>query len=77
MLVKITLVNQRRPKRDRNLRINNKIFKDVEVGRKIRSIWASNPAGCGALDKLRGKIIETSMYLHAKTENRISKSKER
>ena len=38
MPIKITLVNQRRPKRDCNLRINIKLFEDVEVGRKIRSI---------------------------------------
>ena len=57
--------------------INIKLFEDAEVERKIRSIWASNPAGCGALDKLRGKIIETSMSFHAETKNRIAKSKER
>ena len=39
--------------------------------RKIRSIWESNPTDCGALDKIRGKIIETSMYLHEDTKNRI------
>ena len=77
MSVRITLVNQRRPKRNCNLRINCKPFEDAEVGRKIRSIWASNPVDCCALDKLRGKIIETSMYLHANTKNRIVKSKER
>ena len=47
------------------------------MGRKIRSIWESNPVGCGALYKLRGKIIETSMYLHEETKNRIVRSKER
>ena len=36
MSVMITLVNQRRKKRDCNLRINSKCFEDVEVGRKIR-----------------------------------------
>ena len=77
MPVQITLVNQRRPKRDRNLRINSKLFEDAEVGRKIRSIWASKPAGCGALETLSGKIIETSLYLHVETKNRIAKSKER
>ena len=54
MPVQITLVNQRRPKRDRNLRINSKLFEDADVGRKIRSIWASKPAGCGALETLSG-----------------------
>ena len=52
MPVQITLVNQRRPKRDRNQRINTKLFEDAKVGRKIRSIWASKPAGCGALETL-------------------------
>ena len=47
------------------------------MGRKIRSIWESNPVGCGALYKLRGKIIETSMYLHEETKNRIVRSKQR
>ena len=47
------------------------------MGRKIRSIWASKPAGCGALETLSGKIIETSLYLHVETKNRIAKSKER
>ena len=47
------------------------------MGRKVRSIWASKPAGCGALETLSGKIIETSMYLHVEIENRITKSKER
>ena len=38
MLVKITLVNQRRPTRDCNLRINRKRFKDAEVLTRIQSI---------------------------------------
>ena len=62
---------------DCNLRISSKLFEDVEVGRKIRSIWENNLAGCGAMDNLRGKIIETSMYLHEETKNRIVRSKER
>ena len=77
MSVTITLVNQRRKKRDCNLRISSKLFEDVEVGRKIRSIWENNLAGCGAMDNLRGNIIETSMYLHEETKNRIVRSKER
>ena len=77
MPVTITLGNQRRKKRDCNLRISSKLFEDVEVGRKIRSIWENNLAGCGAMDNLRGKIIETSMYLHEETKNRIVRSKER
>ena len=52
MLVTIMLVNQRRKKRDYNLRINSKFFEDVEMGRKIRSIWENNLVGCGALDNL-------------------------
>ena len=60
------------------MRIRSKIFEDAEVGRKIRSIWENNPASCGALDNLRGKIIETSMYLHEETKiNRIVRTKER
>ena len=74
--VKITLVNKRGKKRDCNLRIISKIFEDAEVGRKIRSIWENNLAGCGTMDSLRGKIIETSMYLHEETKNRIVRSKE-
>ena len=77
MLVTITLVNQRRKNLDCNLRISSKLFEDVEVGRKIRSIWENNLAGCGTMDSLRGKIIETSMYLHEETKNRIVRSKER
>ena len=77
MPILITLVNQRRPKRDRNLRINSKLFEDAEVGRNIRSIWASKPAGCGALETLSGKIIETSLYFHVEIKNRIAYSKER
>ena len=44
--------------------------------RKIRSIWESNLARGSADDKLLGKIIETSTYLHIKTKNRIVRSKE-
>ena len=46
------------------------------MGRNIRSIWESNSTGCGALDKLRGKIIETSMYFHVESKNRIVRTKE-
>ena len=52
MPVQITLVNQRWPNRDRNMRINSKLFEDAEVGSKIRCIWATKPAGCGALESL-------------------------
>ena len=45
MLVKITLVRQRRPARECNLRINRNLFEDEEVRRKIRSIWESNLVG--------------------------------
>ena len=76
MPVKITLEMQRRPPRDCNVRINKKLFEDVEVSRNIRRIWESNSVGCGALDKLRGKIIETSTYLHKATKSRITRSNE-
>ena len=77
MPVSITLVTQRLNKRDCNLRISNKLFEDVEVRSKIRSIWENNLAGCGALDNLQGKMIETSKYLHEETKNRLERSKER
>ena len=76
MPVKITLETQRRPARDCNVRINKKLFEDAEVSRNIRRIWESNSVGCGAIDKLRGKIIETSTYLHRATKSRIVRSKE-
>ena len=76
MLVKLTLVRQRRPARECNLRISRKLFDDEEVRRKIRSIWERNLVGGGAIDQLQGKIIETTRYLHIETKNRISRSKE-
>ena len=76
MPVKITLVRQRRPARECNLRISRKLFDDEEVRRKIRSIWERNLVGGGAIDQLQGKIIETTRYLHIETKNRISRSKE-
>ena len=52
MPVKIMLVTQRRLARDCNPRINKKRFYDVEVNRKIRTIWKSTSPGFGAIDKL-------------------------
>ena len=74
MSVKITLV--RRLARECNLRINIKRFEDEEVRTKIMSIWENNLVGGGVIDKLQGKTIETSTYLHIETKTKIARSKE-